>query len=474
VAHSDYFIEIVETNATRLKQFANLKKLEAEHPNILNALDYLVESQEVVKAFRLGSNIWKAWWRWGYLSQGRQWLNKILALPDADTKIDLAMYQSDYPTAKTYFEQSLEIWRERGNSLGLGRVISGLAGTYRSLGDYELALKLNYECIELYRKLGGEASIADSLCNTAWQLMERGNYEQVQTMLEESLALHTKANYFSGMGRAKIYLGDFLWRINKPAEAIQHLEEAILLLKHVNHQIRIPTLLYRLGLIYLCQGQMDLAQKYLEESVKTAEEMYTPLDLTYAYSCLGLLRLVQHNLIEAQSLFEKAISYRSEIGQPEGIMWAMEGMALVALEQGNPDFAQQMIAEAQLLREEISAPRLPHTLKFIEPKLLNLPKPEVKALPPVKPGSGVATRKVENGVAVSADQATECNLNISEREKEVLQLVAQGYRNVQIAELLVITPGTVNNHLTSVYSKLGVNSRTAAVRYALDHDLLQA
>jgi DNA-binding CsgD family transcriptional regulator len=61
--------------------------------------------------------------------------------------------------------------------------------------------------------------------------------------------------------------------------------------------------------------------------------------------------------------------------------------------------------------------------------------------------------------------------SLSERELEVLRLVAAGLTNPQIAEKLFLSSHTVNSHLTSIYSKLEVNSRIEAVRYALDHKL---
>ena len=50
--------------------------------------------------------------------------------------------------------------------------------------------------------------------------------------------------------------------------------------------------------------------------------------------------------------------------------------------------------------------------------------------------------------------------------------MAQGLSDAQVAEQLVISPRTVNTHLTSVYNKLGVDSRTAATRVALEHHLV--
>ena len=60
---------------------------------------------------------------------------------------------------------------------------------------------------------------------------------------------------------------------------------------------------------------------------------------------------------------------------------------------------------------------------------------------------------------------------LSTREVEVLRLVAQGLTDAQVAEQLVISPRTVNWHLTSIYSKLQVSSRSAATRYAIEHHL---
>jgi DNA-binding CsgD family transcriptional regulator len=61
---------------------------------------------------------------------------------------------------------------------------------------------------------------------------------------------------------------------------------------------------------------------------------------------------------------------------------------------------------------------------------------------------------------------------LTAREVDVLRLVAQGLTDAQVAEKLVVSPRTVNAHLSSIYSKLGISSRTAATRFAIDHHLV--
>ena len=61
---------------------------------------------------------------------------------------------------------------------------------------------------------------------------------------------------------------------------------------------------------------------------------------------------------------------------------------------------------------------------------------------------------------------------LTAREMDVLCLLTQGLTSAQIAEQLVIGVVTVNFHVRSIYSKLGVSSRSAATRYALEHHLV--
>jgi DNA-binding NarL/FixJ family response regulator len=61
---------------------------------------------------------------------------------------------------------------------------------------------------------------------------------------------------------------------------------------------------------------------------------------------------------------------------------------------------------------------------------------------------------------------------LSAREVEVLRLIADGLTDAQVAEKLVLSPRTVNAHLQSIYNKIGVNSRIAATRFAVDNGLV--
>jgi DNA-binding NarL/FixJ family response regulator len=82
-------------------------------------------------------------------------------------------------------------------------------------------------------------------------------------------------------------------------------------------------------------------------------------------------------------------------------------------------------------------------------------------------------------VLVDAYRRCECTERIdsyerlTDREREVLILVAEGYTNHQMAEILHVSPKTVDGHRTSLMSKLGLHDRTEVIKYALRRQLIE-
>ncbi len=74
--------------------------------------------------------------------------------------------------------------------------------------------------------------------------------------------------------------------------------------------------------------------------------------------------------------------------------------------------------------------------------------------------------------AQAARVATEDLPDLTRRELEILQLVAEGHSNTQLAKMLWVTEQTVKFHLSNVYRKLDVANRTEASRWAQLHGLL--
>jgi DNA-binding NarL/FixJ family response regulator len=74
-------------------------------------------------------------------------------------------------------------------------------------------------------------------------------------------------------------------------------------------------------------------------------------------------------------------------------------------------------------------------------------------------------------LAQATQQAADREL-LTERERDILRLAKRGLPNPQIAQSLHLSPGTVRNHLSAIYRKLGVHSRYEALSIAEERDLL--
>ena len=86
----------------------------------------------------------------------------------------------------------------------------------------------------------------------------------------------------------------------------------------------------------------------------------------------------------------------------------------------------------------------------------------------LKPKKGVEKKEDTPGI----DQSKLAELKLNKREYEILQLIAKGMSNKQIAEQLFIALPTVKTHTSNLYSKLDVKSRTQAVHKAQELHLI--
>jgi DNA-binding NarL/FixJ family response regulator len=80
----------------------------------------------------------------------------------------------------------------------------------------------------------------------------------------------------------------------------------------------------------------------------------------------------------------------------------------------------------------------------------------------------IAAKLVDYFAALQPSQSTQVFPDLSSREREILAFLAQGYKNAEIADRLVISPKTVRNYVSNIISKLQVADRAQAILRAKD------
>jgi DNA-binding NarL/FixJ family response regulator len=172
------------------------------------------------------------------------------------------------------------------------------------------------------------------------------------------------------------------------------------------------------------------------------------------------------------------------------IAFYLMGLAGVVAAQEEPTWAAQLWGAAEALRESLRAP-IPPVMRTDYERSVAAARAQLGEKTFVAVWEEGRTMTTEQALAAQgrtsvptatpsppadtsappAKSPTTYPAGLTAREVEVLRLVAQGLTDAQVADHLVISPRTVNGHLRSIYSKLAVTSRSAATRYALDHQL---
>ncbi|WP_222262978.1 helix-turn-helix transcriptional regulator [Modestobacter marinus] len=190
--------------------------------------------------------------------------------------------------------------------------------------------------------------------------------------------------------------------------------------------------------VLLARGNVAAARTAVDELSTLASGWNAPWLRAGALHATGAVLLAEGDTRAALSSLRRAVAAWCELGAPYDAARARVLIGLACRSLGDADGARLELDAARSVFQELAA----------EPDLAS-----VEALSP-----GRAPR-AEGGLTV--------------REAEVLALVATGRTNQAIASELFISEKTVATHLSSVFSKLGLSSRSAATAYAYTHDLVQ-
>jgi DNA-binding CsgD family transcriptional regulator len=302
-------------------------------------------------------------------------------------------------------------------------------------GDYQFAQSTLEQALEIFKRLGDRQGVARTLNRLGLAVWFRGDVERFRVLVDESLAVFRELEDLEGIGLSLMHVGTVALAHDDPASAPPPIEESLAICRELGDRRTIAKGAYFLG---------DAA------------------------SGLG-----DHG--SARALYEESLSLSIELGDRWMSASSIEGLARTAAATGQPEAAANLLGATDAIRESIGAPR-PAYWQTLHERLV----PELRAR---LPDDAFETARVA-GRKLTPDQApgvleptaeapvSDRPEGLTAREIEVLQLVAEGLSDAQVAERLVVSLRTVHAHLRSIYRKLDVRSRSAATRYAVDHGLV--
>jgi predicted ATPase/DNA-binding CsgD family transcriptional regulator len=462
-AHAQYFLAMAEEAEPKLlgpRETEWYERLEEEHDNIRAALSYSLEGADPELGLRLAGAIWWFWHRHGHLREGLRWLQEGLA-------------------------------REGGASaIARAKVLGGIGWLAFGQGDLnrmrQSATEGLRQCAEA--GLGGNhrALFLNLLGHASWQ---EGDYERATKMAEESLALSRAANDMGGIAESLLILGNAsVWRLRGQEQARAYYEEGLAISRGEFGSASVSrALLNALGLTFLLRRDLERATELAEETIALSQESGDRTLLPVPLNYLGWVALLSGDLERAEALHKESLVLSKELGGSLSPFLILEGLACDAEAEGEALRAARLFGAAEAMREAMGLTLEPAMRPLEEPYLLGARSQlEEGAWREAWEEGRAMSMKAAMEYALSEEEPSTTTLSTSEqppsslehpaglsaREVEVLGLVAEGLTNPQVAERLFLSPRTVQRHLNSIYHKLGVSSRTAATRLALEHGLL--
>jgi predicted ATPase/DNA-binding CsgD family transcriptional regulator len=461
--HGAYYRELADQADAELVgagQSAWLDRLEAEHGNLRAVLARTVEHGEVEAGLSLGGALWRFWWMRGYLTEGRQRLDALLAArsvgktPEARTSERgrallgaglLALWQGSYASARASLQESLVIGRENDDRRCTAYALAFLGRVARDQGDETTARTLGGEGVAQFRAVGEPWGLAVALHFLGLAVV-RSDAGAARPLFEESAAL------FRGLGNG--------WDLAMPLRG--------------------------LGLVAYREGDLSAARALLEEGIARFRDRGDEWSQAMLTHDLAYVAQAERDPAGAAALFEISLTIWQKLGNTRGVASCLAGLAGIAVLRGAPERAARLYGAADAARQTGGGVVEPTDRTVHDGGIADAraalgedayaaawaagraqPTREMiaEALAPYPASSARVAADAHTG---SARRAASAN-PLSRREREVATLVARGLTNRQIAEALTITEGTAINHLTHILNKLGFRSRAQVAAWVVEH-----
>ncbi len=500
-AHAAYYLALAEQAAPELhglQQAAWLERLEREHDNLRAALGWFLKpdgagsSREM--ALRLGGALWKFWSARGLSSEGRTFLERALEGSEGvaasvrakalSVAADFASVQSDDDLAEALSQESLDLYREVGDTRGIASSLSLLASVVRrKKGNFAAARSLIEESLTLYREVGDKDAIAWSLWQLANNASMQGEYIRGRTLFEESLALYRELGNKWGIATALKQSALWLFVAQGDQGIMQAwLEESLALFREVGDKDGMAFYYWLSGWVALSQGDRAIAHALVEQSLALWREIGNRWFTALSLGMLGKVVAHRGDLVAARAFHEESLAIARALDDKWLTAFCLEELAAVVTAQGEAVWGARLWGAAETLRDMVGSPRPPVFRADYErsvaaartqlgEKAFTAAWAEGRTMTPQQVFIARGPARIATSTPPVQSPTTYPN-GLTAREVEVLRLVVQGMTNRQVADQLVISPRYVNWLLTSIYSKLDVSSRSAATRCAIEQHLL--
>jgi len=432
-------------------------------------------------------------------------------------QINVAHVRLDVPRVIDLAHQALALLEEE-DPYGLrGTALANLASAQMILGELGAATQTYREMARLGQEAGHLISLVSAWSSLAWLLHLQLEPREAEALCRQALeqAVGPRGEPLPLSGQPYLVLGMIAYDRNELGRARDDLTQGVELAGQFGPSTGTIQATFLLAWIQALAGEREAALAAASSARQEAAQLNLPLADAYVAGCEADLALRLGNL-EAAARWAETCGL-SPADSPE---FAREGeyftLARLLLAQNRPAEAEVMLANLEQFAQAQGLQRSLLTIDILCAKAKRALGQEAEALaflqsavhlaapagylrafldegpgvqdllPRVRHAAPAFVHRMLDAFASEAQETmgeartprpsvtlpSALIEPLSEREMEVLDLVAQGLSNREIAERLFVTVGTVKTHVHNIYGKLGVRGRTQAAAQARELGLL--
>lgn len=411
--------------------------------------EFINRGRRVEAALRIAIAIYQFWVIRDHVEEGLNWYERLLELAGDEVSATvrgnamayasfLAGFRGRKEDQMRYGQRATLLAEQAGEQgkIALKWALSAQFYAARSAGDHQTEYELGLRLVELNRELGDRFQLGLMLSFTSFSAMTVGAYDVAQSLLDECLPIMREAGNPYRIAMALNYIGDLARCRKNYGRAKRSYQESISLLRELSAARDLASALQNLGHACLHLGEINQAAGYFQESLALQQsQQNTP---GVAECLLGFATLATHKNLFSEGA--RLLSAVNSIGGPRVTStWAAtrlayeETLALAKTKLTDAEFQAEWARGSQWTLDEAVAFAL--TL--------------------------AQTTQTQGKNWKSSDP-------LSVREREVVELIAQGLTNPEISDRLVVSKRTVEKHIAHILDKLGFENRAQIVRWGIE------
>ena len=418
VPHLNFYLRLAEDAEPLLfgpDQTMWFEQLDMENDNFRAAFEWAVERRDAMAALRWVAALWFFWFIRDHYREGQERIAQALVILGADV-----------PSSA------------RARALNAAGFMSWMRG------DYAPARALFEEALTIANQLDDPVQTAMSTRNLGLVYSRERDYPTARDYLEKSVSLWRELGIKSQAGWALPFLAD----------------------------------------VVMYQGDVEQAKALYEESAALMREQKDKIVLAYPLRRLAYVALKSEDHDRATALCQESLALNSQVGDKRGLVACLVALAAIAVAKGQMTRAARWLATVQARLDTLGITLYPadqieyeSNLALVRQHLDDVTFSTVWGEGKSMTLEQAITAVLESPHDQSAQSPTlrqatkEVFGGLTEREREVAGLIAQGKSNREIAEAMTVGVKTIETYVTRILNKLGFDSRVQIATWAMEKGL---